>query len=201
MRTFRNEFLHLIIQYILGYSFKTMTWIIIYSLPLTIPLCTLLSWKIYDLSFPIKHEYQWNNLLWHYASLRIKNTRNAENKNIYMFCNKCYNILFQQICSMKNENMETDTYIWPSRNKKSGEVFMFWHLFFIFISLHCHLFVFFHYNWQSFEIGSGYSQTFAMKTVHNTTWNTNIKNKNELVKIIFRWLLWGKWYVSYPARK
>ena len=44
------------------------------------------------------------------------------------------------------------------------------------LTLHCHLFVFRHYKWQSFEKGQLLSQTFAMKTVHNAK--------------IFNWLSW-----------
>ena len=34
---------------------------------------------------------------------------------------------------------------------------------------HYHLFVIYHYIWQSSEINGSYSPTFAMKIVHNTT--------------------------------
>ena len=50
--------------------------------------------------------------------------------------------------------------------------------------IHGHLFVFHHYKWQSFEIGSSYSQTFALKTVHNTTLNTiKINQRKNKIKV------------------
>ena len=52
---------------------------------------------------------------------------------------------------------------------QSSCVLTFFLFFNLTVAYNCHLFVIRHYTWQSSEIGSSYSQTLAMKIVHNTT--------------------------------
>ena len=56
--------------------------------------------------------------------------------------------------------MDTDTFD-LQEIKRMGQSF---YVLIVSIFNHCHLFIFRHYKWQSLEIGSSYSQIFAMET-------------------------------------
>ena len=79
---------------------------------------------------------------------------------------------FKEICSMKMENkqMDTDAFDFQEIIRVGQSFYILTFLFFNLSTCHCNWNDFYHYIWQSLEIGSSYSQTFSMKIVHNTTY-------------------------------